>query len=288
MPHEHEHDHDHEGHEHEEDTRIRVLHGASPFCDWSLAYEGVLNRLRLAYGDQIKVNVYQIPVYDSWPQWLENYGMTQEEAMAWFQEVKGTTGLPANTDFWKDPPKSCLPGTLFVHAAELVKPGAGERLARRIGFGMQFEGQRWNDEADLYKAAEKAGAPRKQLEAALADGRAEESLKADRQDMHSLGLNFYALQVHGTDGKTTVTLEHAFDAARVESAIEWLSQGQLRKHGLPTVEQYALQHAPVSTLELTQVFRSDAAKVRAALAPSEKAGKLVRRNLLGMDCWLAP
>lgn len=287
MAHHHEHD-DAQEHAHEEDTRIRVLHGASPLCDWSVAYEGVLNRLRLVYGDQIKVNVYQIPVYESWPQWLENYGMTQEEAMAWFEEAKDTTGLPSNPDYWRDPPKSCVPGTLFVHAAEIAKPGAGERLARRIGFGMVFEGQKWNDEADLYKAAERAGAPRKQVEAALADGRAEEALKQDGQDMHSLGLNFYTLQVRDPEGKTTVSLEHAFDPAKVEDAVEYLSKGQLRKHALPTLEQYAAQHAPVSSRELQQVFRSDAAKVRAGLAPAEKAGQLVRKNLLGMDCWLTP
>lgn len=290
MPHDHSHEgHDDHDHAHEpEDTRIRVLHGASPFCDWSVAYEGVLNRVRLIYGDQVKVNVYQTPVYESWAQWLENYGMTQEEAMAWFEEVKDVTGLPYDREYWKAPTKSCVPGTLFVHAAELAKPGAGERLARRIGFGMIFEGNKWNDEADLFKAAERAGAPRKAVEAALADGRAAESLKQDAQDMHSLGLNYYALQVHGSDGKTNVTLEHAFDAARVESAIDWLSGGQLRKHALPTMEAYAAAHAPVSSRELQQVFRADAAKVRAGLAGAEKAGQLVRKNVLGMDCWLAP
>lgn len=288
----HEHDHDeHAGHDHaheEPDTRIRVLHGASPFCSWSLAYEGVLNRVRLLYGDQIKVNVYQIPVYETWPQWLENYGMTQEEALAWFDEVAETTGLPYDKEFWKDPPESCVPGTLMAHAVEAVKPGSGEALARRIGFGMNLQGNRWNSEADLYKAAEQVGAPRKEVEAAMSDGRAETALRQDIADMHSLGVNFYALQVRGPDGKTTVTLEHAFEPGPVEEAIEWLSRGKLRKHPLPAMDTYAVQHAPVSSRELQQVFKADAAKVRAALEPAVKAGKLQHKVLLGMDCWLPP
>ncbi|HET6317484.1 MAG TPA: hypothetical protein VFG86_13570, partial [Chloroflexota bacterium] len=166
--------------------------------------------------------------------------------------------------------------------------GAGERLARIINFGMTFEGNRWNDEADLYQAAEKAGVPRKQLEAALNDGRAEAALRQDNQDMHSLGLNFYALQVRSGDGKTTVILEHEFDGRKVEEAIDWLSGGKLRKHALPTIEAYAVQNAPLSSHELQRVFRSDAAKVKAALEPAVKSRKLVHKTLLGMDCWLPP
>jgi predicted DsbA family dithiol-disulfide isomerase len=286
--------HDHEGeeghaghdHAHEEDRRIRVLHGASPFCSWSVAYEGVLNRLKLLYGEQIKVNVYQIPVYDTWQEWLENYGMTMPEAIEWFEEVASTTGLPFDKAYWQDPPKSCVPGTLFVHAAEIAKPGAGERLARQIAFGMTFEGQKWNDEADLYKAAEAAGAPRKAVEAAMHDGRAAEALKLDRQDMHSLGVNFYALQIR--DEGRTVILEHAFDPTKAEEAIDWLSRSSLRKDALPSLEDYATAHAPVSSRELQQVFLADAPKVRAGLAAAEKSGKLVRKTLLGMDCWRSP
>jgi predicted transcriptional regulator len=50
--------------------------------------------------------------------------------------------------------------------------------------------------------------------------------------------------------------------------------------------EYAKAHAPVSLRELQQVYGRTASEVREAVAPAERAGSVVRRQLRGMDCWL--
>ena len=283
--HDHDHEHEHEGHEHgEEDTRIRVLHGASPFCHWSFGYEPVLQRLRLVYGDQIKVNTYNIPVYERWQQWMEDYGLDEASLRAWIDEMEGLIGLPLNREYLKHPTASCDPGTRVLHAAEAAKPGAGEQVARRLLFALYVEGRNFDDQEALLALAEQAGAPRKAVEAALADGRADEAMKADGQDMHALGLNFFELQI--ADGKRRVMLEHGFDPAQAESALEWLSGGTLRKRALPSVADYVAQHAPLTRFEVERVFRLSAADAERAAAPAEKAGKVQRKTLNGHPCWL--
>lgn len=285
----HAHDHEHgDGHDHaheEEDRRIRVLHGASPFCHWSFGYEPVLERLRLLYGAQIKVNAYWVPVYDSWKQHLENYELDDAGMRAWVDEMDALIGLPANRAFIDDPAESCVPGTLVVHAAEAVKPGAGERVARAILTALYLEGTNFDDHDKVLKLAEQAGAPRKQVEAALQDGRAEAALGQEAQDYHSLGLNFYALQARDFEGRT-VTIDHAFDAAKMEEAVEWLARGKLRKHALPPVDQYVARRAPVTLFEVQRVFRLDAAQALKAAQPAEKAGKVTRRDLGGHAVWV--
>jgi predicted DsbA family dithiol-disulfide isomerase len=281
----HEHD-EHEGHEHgPEDTRIRVLHGASPFCHWSYGYEPVLQRLRLLYGDQIKVNTYHTPVYQDWDQHLRDYEMDAQGMRGWVDEIEGLVQMPLNRAWLDHPTKDCVPGTMMLHAVEAVKPGAGERFARLVWHAIAVEGDGLNDEATLFKLAERAGAPRKQVEQAMADGRAEASRSTDAQSYHALGLNYYALQVRDFEGRTVI-LEHAFESAKVEDALEWLSRGKLRKQALPSVADYVAQHAPVSLREVREVFRLDEAKARKAAEQAEKSGKVARVDKLGHTYWV--
>lgn len=285
-PHGHEdHDHSEHGHAHEEDRRIRVLHGASPFCHWSYAYEPVLQRLRLVYGDQIAVNVYEVPVYRSWQQWMTDYELDDAGLKAWLNEMDGLIGLPVNRAILAKPTADCLPGTLVAHAAELAKPGSAEKVARRISFHLYLEGKNYDSQDELLKVAEACGVPRKAVEQHLADGSAEARLNQDGGDMHALGLNFYALQVADSEGRTVV-LEHAFEPAKVEEAVEWLSRGKLKKRALPTVPDYLASHAPVSLFEVQRVFRLEEAEALKAAQPAEKAGRVVRTTLNGHPCWL--
>jgi predicted DsbA family dithiol-disulfide isomerase len=285
----HDHDehegHDHEGHAHGEDTRIRVLHGASPACHWSFGYQPVLERLRLVYGDQIVINTYQIPVYESFDQWMQDYGLDAASLQEWMAEIRGLIRLPVSAAYQAHPIRDCTPITMALQAAECARPGAGDRVARWAWFAISVEGRDLNAPDAGLKLAERAGVPRKEVEAALADGRAEARLREDAQSMHALGLNFFALQVRDFEGRT-VTLEHAFDAAKIEEAVEWLSRGKVRKQALPSLAGYAQEHAPVSLRELQEVFRADEAKVRAALDPLTRAGALREQRFDGHAFWL--
>lgn len=273
----------------EEDTRIRVLHGASPFCWWSWGYEPVLNRLRLVYGDQIKVNTYQVPVYEDRDEHHRSYGTDDPKVRKeWVDEAAALMRIPLDLGTLAAEPRSCVPGTLVCHAAEIVKPGAGERFARLVGYHLHMEhaGVDFDDDDALLKLAERAGAPAKAVEAAIEDGRAEASLREDAQAYHMLRLNFYALQVRDAEGRT-VTIDNAFDAAKVEEAVDWLSRGALRKRAVPQdLAGYVAAHAPLTLREVTEVFRVDAAKALAAGQQAEKAGKVARRDVRGMACWV--
>ncbi|MCA1812917.1 MAG: DsbA family protein [Halobacteriales archaeon] len=285
MPPEPTHDHaEHEGHEHAEDTRIRVLHGASPLCHWSVGFEPALERLRLVYGDQVKVNAYQIPVYERWEQWKQDYELDDAQLAEWMAEIQRTIAMPIDPRYLSHPVQDCTPATLVYHACETAKPGSGARFNRLVAMAMTVQYRDLNPQETLLKLAEQAGAPRKQVEQALSDGSAERALVQDQQDYHSLRLNFYTLQLRDFEGRTVI-LEHDFTGAKTEDALAWLSRGTLRKHALPKLEDYARAHAPVLQRELEVVFHRSGEQVRAALAPLE--GKsLVREERLGATFWL--
>jgi hypothetical protein len=76
---------------------------------------------------------------------------------------------------------------------------------------------------------------------------------------------------------TTVSIPYAYDEARIEEAIKYLSRGKAKPKTVKVdVASYVREHGMVPLVELQKVFAITAAQAKAHVAKAEKAGKIER------------
>lgn len=235
---------------------VEVVHATSPLCNWSWGYESVLRRLQLVYGDQVDFTVGVAVPYTDRAKWLEDYGMTKEEAVAFNNEIVDSGGVPMlRLKDYDALPDSCLPACLAVKAAGLVSgPEAERRLTRALMFAAFVEGRDTAQEDVLVDVITKQGLDAKALLKAVEGGDAENALGEDGARLGH-GANFFSILVRDGHG-TTVMLEQAYDPARIESAIDWMLPG-VKKNKPTDVAAYVKSDGPVHAAELARVFALD-------------------------------
>lgn len=274
---------EHHGHDH----RPTIYHATSPLCAWSWGYEPVLNRIRLVYGDQVPIRLlYQAP-HESVEGWFEEYGMTEEESLEWLVEIRDTIGLPMKTDMRKkDWAPSAVPGTLAALAAQREDHRKSERLAREMLRRYCVGGEDVTKEATLIECVRAAGLDVARFQKLWQDEAALQELLEHQGEGHHwphVPLTFYNLVV--SDGHRHVILEHAFDPAGVESAIDWLGGGKLQKRQPTDVAAYLAAHGAAPKEEIAKVFAMTPAKAEAALGDLEKQGKASATTIGGATFW---
>jgi hypothetical protein len=77
-----------------QDHRIAVVHFTAPTCWWSWGYEAVFNRLKLVYGDQIKIVILYGTVYEDIDEYKKNYELDDAGMVAWLKKHKKLWAYP--------------------------------------------------------------------------------------------------------------------------------------------------------------------------------------------------
>jgi len=266
-------------------ANLRIVHVTAPGCSWSWGYEPVLHRIREVYGEQVPIDlVIGCPYYD-FDQWLKDYEMSWEEAEEFFREGARTMGVPMAQPTRETIPWDVLPGSLAAIAAgRQGPPGSGKflrALTRRIVVEMQDPAK----PEVLREAAREAGLDVARFEKDLAD---KEGLEAEYQDqgvsVPHVPMGFYNLVLTDDESRTLI-LDYAFDPAKVESAIEWMSGGALQKRKPGDIIEFAREHGPTSAIEVARVFALAPRDAQAKLEEGEKGGKLARVTLAGAPHW---
>lgn len=261
-------------------AKVEVVHVTSPLCHWSWGYEPIMNRLEAMYGKQVQFTVALALPYVQREKWLEDYGMSADEAVQWARDdilpkIRMPVRLPRS---WHDMPESCLPSTIAVYAAGLVHgPEAERKLTRDLMFAAFIEGKDTAQDKVLAEVVERAG---------LDNARMVEMAKTDAIDraMENDGAraghggNFYSIVVRDGqgDGSTTVQLAHAYDASRVERAIDYMAGKKLKKRKPTDVGAYVEKHGNVCAEEVSMAFAMTAKQAKDALAKLEKRGDIAR------------
>ncbi|MHB8606405.1 MAG: DsbA family protein [Thermoplasmatota archaeon] len=268
-------------------SKIQLVHSTSPVCHWSWGYEAVLNRIERVYGDQVEYVVAQAIPYTDRKQWLEDYDMSDKEAIDFVRETLAYGGLPARVPAsFHDMPASALPAALAVKGAGLAHDEHAERrLTRALMFAALVEGQDVADDKILSQVIEAQGLDLKRI---LAVVESEGAMKALEEDgaRAGHGANFYSLIVRNEDDDpTSVVLERAYDPMRVEHAIDYLSGGKLQKKDVPVsgLLAYVKENRAVSAPEVARVFALPGAKAKAELDALEKSGRLAEFGVKGVD-----
>jgi predicted DsbA family dithiol-disulfide isomerase len=260
--------------------KVEVVHVTSPLCHWSWGYEPIMNRLEATYGKQVRFTVALALPYVQREKWLEDYGMGAEEAIQWARDdilpkIRMPVLLPSS---WSGMPESCLPATIAVHAAGLVHgPAAARRLTRDLMFAAFVEGQDTSQDKVLEEIVARAGLDNARMVEAAKTDAVDRAMEDDAQRAGHGG-NFYSILVRDgqDDGSTTVSLAHAYDAARVERAIDYMAGRKLKKKRPSDIEAYVAKHGNVCAEEVSMAFATTTKRARDALARLEKRGAIER------------
>ena len=268
--------------------KIQVYHTTAPTCFWSWGYEAVFNRLPLVYGNQIDVHVLTSCVYEDLDDYLKHYEMTFDELVDWTKEGIQIMGVPLATDLKRDSiPKNMMPATHAVMAAYRQGKEKGARFNRAILRRWNLELQDVTKEEVHLEAAKEAALNVAKFRKDLADvAGLRKDLEHQGHEFPHLPVGFYNVVV--SDGENrTVVLDHAFDPATVEDAIDWLSGGRLKKAVPKDIAGYLRAHGPAPLAEIARVFGLPPDRAEKALAALVKSRKSARVVLAGAPHWRA-
>lgn len=233
-----------------------------------------MNALRLTYGKQVEFTVPQALPYMERAKWLEDYEMTATEAIQWAKDdilpaIRMPMALPES---WNQMPESCFPAAACVYAAGLAHgPVAERRMMRALMYANFVQGLDTAQDKVLADVVAQMGYDNKRMVAASSGDAIDRAMGADMQKAGH-GANFFSLIVRDNKG-TVISLDKAYDPARVERAIDWLAGKKLKKSPRKDVLAYVEEHGQVPVEEVVTVF-GKAGKEK--LAKLEKSGDVQR------------
>lgn len=264
---------------------VHLYHATAPTCWWSWGYEAILNRIPLVYGDRVKVHLLLGCVYEDLDDWMKAYEMTPAGQGKWAQEARQTMGVPIRTDYGGRQPRSMMPATLAVLAANRQGEDKGSRFMRAVLRRFCVEGEDVTQDDALRAAAEEASLD---VDAFFRDYRDTDSrrheLEHQGHEFPHVPMGFYNLAL--TDGgDRTVILDYAFDPAIVDGAIDYLSGGRLRRANPTDALGYLREHGPAPLAEIARVLGVPQAEATSRLASLEKQGEVTSLTLAGEPHW---
>jgi predicted DsbA family dithiol-disulfide isomerase len=270
----------------EHDHRIAVVHFTAPTCWWSWGYEPVFNRLKLVYGDQIRLLTFFGAVYEDLEEYKKNYELDDAGMVKWAQESKEIMGVPMHVHYRFDRmPTNVLPATLAVMAGMRQGDEMGHRLYRALLRRNIVEGQDVTQETTISQAVKESSLDEAKFKRDWAD---EAGLKADLEKQGEgappVHVGFFNIAVTDGHGRT-VYLDQQFEPSRIEGAIEYLSEGKLKKSKPTDILAYIKAHGPASHVEVERVFALSSKDATAELERLEKLGKITRSSLAETTFW---
>lgn len=273
MPHSHEH-------------KITVFHATAPTCTWSWGYEGVLNRLRLVYGDQIAIKILTGCVYTDYDEWLKEYELDFKGAQKWWDETAEVMEVPlAKLPARSRIPQTVLPASLAVMAANLQGEEKGTRFTRALLRRSSVEGEDVTKKSVLLEAAKESGLEAKRFEHDYAHTEErKKELESQGEGFPEVSVGFYNLVL--TNGhNTTVILDYAFDPTAAEEAIDYLSGGRLKKETPSNIPDYLKENGPAPEIELERVFHLTPKQTTEKLQTLEEQKKIKTVKPNGIKLW---
>ncbi len=273
MPHSHEH-------------KITVFHATAPTCTWSWGYEGVLNRLRLVYGDQIDIKILTGCVYTDYDEWLKEYELDFKGAQKWWIEGAELMGVPLTKYPERNQiPQTVLPASLAVMAANQQGEAKGKRFTRALLRRYAIDGENVTKDSILRQAAKETGLDTKRFQRDYANTKArKKDLESQGEGFPEVSVGFYNLVI--TDGHDrTVILDYAFDPLVAEEAVDYLSGAKLKKETPTNIAGYLEENGPAPQIEIERVFQLTTKQATEKLQTQEKRGKTKTLKINGIRLW---
>jgi hypothetical protein len=242
--------------------------------------------LKLVYGDQIKLVTLYGAVYEDIEEYKKNYELDDAGMVAWAKESQEIMGVPIHLNYRFDRmPKNLLPATLAVMAGMRQSHEKGHRLYRALLRRNIVEEQDVTDRETIFEAVKESGLDDARFNRDWAD---QASLKTDLEKQGEgeppVHVGFYNIAVTDGHGRT-VYLDQQFEPSAAEGAIDYLSNGQLKKTKPTDVLAYLKAQGPTSLVEVQRVFDLSSNEAVAELERLEKLGKTKRSTLARATFW---
>jgi hypothetical protein len=226
-------------------------------------------------------------VYEDVEEYRKNYELDDAGMVAWAKESQEIMGVPMHLNYRFDQmPKSQLPATLAVMAAERQGHEKGHRFYRALLRRNIVENQDVTNETTILESVREARIDEDKFK----DDRSDEAgLKAELEKQGegapSVHVGFYNIAVTDGHGRT-IYLDQHFEPSVVEGAIDYLTDGKLRKAKPTDVLDYLKTQGPTSLVEVERVFAfSSSRDALAELEKIEALGKAKRLTLAGHPFW---
>ena len=270
----------------EHDHRIAVVHFTAPTCWWSWGYEPVFNRLKLVYGDQFRLLSLYGAVYEDVEEYKKNYELDDAGMVKWAQESKEIMGVPMHVNYRFDRmPTNLLAATLAVMAGMRQGEEKGHRLYRALLRRNIVEGQDVTQETAIHEAVMESSLDEAKFKRDWAD---QAGIKTDMEKQGEgappVHVGFFNIAVTDDQGRT-VYLDQQFHPATAEGAIEYLSEGKLKKSKPTDILAYIKAQGPTSLVEIERVFALSSKDAMAELERLEKLGKINTSSLAETTFW---
>jgi predicted DsbA family dithiol-disulfide isomerase len=274
--------------DHDHDQRIAVVHFTAPTCWWSWGYEPIFNRLKLVYGDQIRLLTLYGTVYEDVEEYKKNYELDDAGMVSWAKESQEIMGMPMHLNYRFDRmPNNQLPATLAVMAGLRQGEEKGHRLYRALLRRNIVEDQDVTQEKIILDAVKEASLEEARFKRDWAD---QAGMKADLEKQGEsappVHVGFFNIAVTDGHGRT-VYLDQQFQPRAAEGAIDYLSEGLLKKSKPDDVLAYLRAQGPTSLVEVERVFGLSSRDALTELERLEKLGKATTSTLARAAFWSA-
>ena len=272
---------------HASEPAVEIVHFADPWCWWSWGLEPILQHLREAYGDQVKITYRMGGITDNVSEWRKEYDVTEDDALrTWITESTSATAMPADPEYYLNTKvKSTLPACAAVKAAQIQSEDLGERFFRRLMETIQLESKNGSDETVYLKIAREVGLDLARLKRDISSGRASKLLEEDRRAMN---VNFLTLTYINTKTRKVKDVGNAFTAAEHDRAVEEVTDGILTKKTSVDILDYFERHKgfTMPAKEIAEVFSISEYDAKSRLLELAAGGLLERREFaFGVTCW---
>ncbi|MFC7131981.1 MULTISPECIES: DsbA family oxidoreductase [Salinibaculum] len=259
----------------EDEAKPTLTQFTDPMCTWCWGSEPVITHLRVAYGDQLRIEYVMGGLVEDFEEFYDAANDISEpsEVAPHWEEAADHHGMPVDTAvFDSDPPQSTYPASTAFAAARLQDRETAHRYLRRLREAVAMEGRNLNRREVQREIAAEVGLDTDRLVADIEDGTAKAAFEADLQRTRAAGVRaFPTYRVGGPDGERQASGFQSFDA--LADLLHEVAP-DLERRETPPVETFVDRYAPVATREVAEVYGFDRGKATQTLESLADSGQV--------------
>ncbi|HZY92078.1 MAG TPA: DsbA family protein [Thermoplasmata archaeon] len=266
--------------------QVVAVHFADPWSVWSWGLEPVVNRVKILYGSQVRIEFRMGGAIERLDDWRQRMKLEGPALVEWLKESMRKTGNPADPEcLTKGSFTSSFGACTAVTAAQLMDSGLADRYLRRLMEYLQVRGLPAEPRV-LGQAARDVGLDEHRLQQKWGEPEVAHAFRAARTEMHRSGREFFDVEYRSLDGKSEVVSKQFHSAAHM-GAIERLAPG-LERRPLGSVLQYFQRRGDLISLrEAAEVHGLSDSETQLEIEKLWKRGELERWTYGGAPFWTA-
>lgn len=250
-----------------------------PLCAECWAFEPILKKLQVKYGNYFKLRILVAGRLEAWNSCMKTakgLSTAKQKIAAVWERIAESSGMSCDGDIWLETKmQSPYLASIAIKAAELQGPQAGTRFLRKMREALFLNKENITEQTVLLECAKSAGLDLQEFENDLSSPNAAKALKNDIHTTNEMEVDvvptFVFFNVNDEDDGIKVTGNYPFHV--YEEILENLLGFKPDPCPTITLEEFLRRYDFVSTKEVAVVFdlsEEDAAKKLKALMLQQK------------------